>query len=407
MPDPNEQHEQHNNILLTANARAATLGVDYNQVGETGGPVVVVTKADLANYYDGPLPHSHVLDVPNHPDLPKLEKALADMAAGVSSDPETIKAFHNPDVLFALLNDKASAAPQSGGSSVCVLVVPEQSLTLRQHFHLLAHLPPSARPELGLMGDKKDPGVLSAHELEHCNQSPISSVSEQAKPDMLLHHEHGADRSASVQFPQEARLVADARALGAVHVGLRDGSNQHATALVEALGGQISYPQVESTYREIAQEISRRHVDALLKTDTQQLRGHLVFALKKEAEALGNESGASLTELRQSLIDAKQSPAEVLQAIPESSRSGVEERLASLVGLNMNIDPSQIAPLLRAAQSGWHQDGRHDHASTTDPVSVASRLYLEAADRAFPQKVEKEPPQKPHPTKHRRAGPAF
>lgn len=63
----------------------------------------------------------------------------------------------------------------------------------------------------------------------------------------------------------------------------------------------------------------------------------------------------------------------------------ISERLASVVAENTAPDSANLAPLLREVQADWCANGRHDFESTTDPVSVAARLYLGAAERYFPQ----------------------
>lgn len=399
MSDSENHEPERPELVLSAGAQAATRDVDWSRIQPEGDfKAVLITKSDLERHYGGALPDPSVLDLHNHIAQPKLKAALSSMAQSMSNDPATVQALSDPDLLVYLLSDAAGALKPSADSKVCAVVMREEPSTLGNDFNRAAHLAQGVSPELGALGPRRDPGVILSHELGHCDQDHMHEAPMSIKATAVLKNEYGADLAARTAFPEESRLQDDSRSIGAVHLGLTQYSNQHATTLYEAMGGELNYHQINAAYKEIGLEIGKKRIPGALAELPGTLRPALASALEfgvmntegdwRDRDVAAGSDAARYRDIHQAIMDGRVSGHEAMAALPAPLRKDVEERFALAVSAATPTDPNLITPILRDVQADWKASGKHDPDNPRDPVSVGAKLYIEASERYFPNLAE-------------------
>lgn len=390
-----DDHDHKAEVIVSAGAQKSTRDVDWSRIQPEGDyKAVLITKSDLEPYYGGALPSSDILLKKGSSEWAKLKDALSAMAEGMSTDPETRAALSDPELLSYLISDLAGAYKPSPDSKICTVVLRDEPSTLGNDFNRAAHLARGVNPDLGPLANQSDPGFILRHELEHCNQDHKHDAPQSVRSNAALENEYGSDRAASAAFPEVASLNDDSRSIGAVHLGMWQEGNRHATSLVEATQRHNNYYGIAAAYKEIGQEIGRARLPEVLADLPEKLRPALADALefsvmntdgvwRDRVVAEGSEA-ARYRDIHHGIMSGALSGNAALSSLPESLRADVESRFSIAVAKSTPTDPNVVTPLLRQVQSNWAATGKHDPNDVKDPVSVGVKLYIEASERRFP-----------------------
>ncbi len=382
-------------VVVSAGAQKSTRNVDWSRIQPEGDyKAVLITKSDLEPYYGGALPDSAILSKKDSPEWSKLKDALSAMAKGMSSDPETISALSEPDLLEYLVTDSEGAYKASPDSKICAVVLSDEPSTLGRDFNRFAQLAPGVNPDLGPLANQSDPGFVLRHELEHCGQDHKHGQSNFVRLNAVLDNEYGADKAGNDAFPELASLNNDARSIGAIHSGLSMGDNFHPTSQRSQLGGEHNYFILDGAYKEIGQEIGRARMPEVLSNLSDNLRQDLAYALESAVKDTDGEwldrsvaegsDAARYRDVHQGIINGTLSGSEAMASLPDPVRANVESNFANAIAIATPGDPNIITPLLRQVQSNWAATGKHDPNDVNDPVSAGVKLYIEASERRFP-----------------------
>ncbi len=379
-------------VYISAGAQKVVTDDILRLTHPEAGRVIAITRSDLEKAYGSKLPHSSELNEKS-PETARiktaLDKIVDKMDIPANEKEKAAESLHDPDFIDRVLNNSPAALFPKDRSSYCAVIINDQPFGAKEMFNRMAYLPPNYSLTQSLP-EKSGLGFLWGHETTHCAQD----YNKLASPDSHLAFEHEADKHGMDVAPELGAIIADARAIGSLHVAMHRIKDDHQTALYNQFEGKITPDQAKDAYSELAREVARSEIMQKGLTGPME-KYYLLNAMQEQAMADQKEGRKEQADAlwqvynknKDDLLEGRVAAEDVLKSVPKAVRGpdGVDGRLLDVAAsfIYPTHVPSQpgktIPPLVKDALVRLKSQGIGDD----DPTVVAGKLYLEAAERRF------------------------